>query len=59
MSDLPDTPAQAAARKALDEASRNLAMLSVKLKDVRMQYDAAVTRYNIAYGAALQAGIIK
>lgn len=56
--EMPDTPSQAAARKAFDEASRDVAMLSVKLKDIQAQYDAAVARYNIAFGAAMHAGVL-
>ncbi len=58
MPELPDTPAQAAVRKAFDEASREVAMFGVKLKELQSQYESAVARYITAYSAALHAGVI-
>jgi hypothetical protein len=57
--DTPDTPAQATARKLYDDACRDLADAAVKLKSAQAIYDGAHERYNIAYGMALQAGILK
>lgn len=55
----PDTPAQAAARKEYDDASRELAAASVAVQDARARYYRAFERYNIAFGKAHQAGILK
>jgi hypothetical protein len=57
--DTPDTPTQSAARKTYDEACRDLADASVKLKSAEAHYNTCAERYHVAYGIASAAGILK
>lgn len=56
--EMPDTPSQAAARSEFDAACRDLSGAAVRLKDAQANYDRAWAAYNIAYGAAKQAGVL-
>lgn len=55
----PDTPAQAKARQEYNDACEDLAAASFDLKQAQARYDAAHDRYNRAFGAARQAGVLK
>lgn len=55
----PLTPAQIEASKAYNEACRDLAASAVNVREARAQYEQAMNAYNVAYGAARQAGVLK
>lgn len=55
----PDTPSQQKARAEFDEACRDLSAAAVALRDAQHRYDRANERYDRAFGAAKQAGVVK
>ena len=57
--ELPRTPAQEKAHREYRDACERLANASVRLKQARSEHEAAMSVYNEAHGAALQAGVLE